>query len=92
MTFIEHKPGGSWRGSPFTPGCRYRVLRAAPSYQGELVPGEILSYYGVAYGHYDNRSIYVFTNSNGVERTWALLDDEPLEQWNTIFVAVSGAG
>lgn len=93
MTFIEHKPGRTWRGSPFAEGQWYRVLRAAPSYPpGDLSPGEIRKYYGASYSHYDNMSVYVFINANGQERTWALFDDEPVEAWLIIFAAMANAG
>lgn len=92
MTFIEHKPGGRVsRGSPFALSGRYRVLRAAPSYKGHLIPGEVLTYHGASYSHYDNLSVYIFITAEGLERTWALHDDEPLEQWSSIFEVVSDA-
>jgi hypothetical protein len=93
MTFIERKPGRTWRGSPLFEGQAYRVLVVAPSYpHGDFSPGEVLKYYGASYSHYDNMSVYVFTNADGQERTWVLFDDQPLESWSSVFAPVANAG
>lgn len=93
MAFIEYGPGHTWRGSPFSEGEWYRVLRAAPSFsQADLSAGEILKYYGASYSRYDNMSIYIFTNASGQERTWVLFDHEPMEEWSNIFTSLPNAG
>jgi hypothetical protein len=91
MAFIEHPPPGTWRGSPFAKGRRYRVLLDAPSYEGHLRVGEILSYFGAYVGIYDGVSIYAFTNEQGQGRTWLLSNRDPLEQWSKVFAPVTEA-
>src|SRR6185503_5409752 len=88
VAFIEHTPPGTWRGSPFVKGRRYRVLREAPSYAGTLSAGEVVEYFGAYYGIYDGVSVYAFTNDQAQERTWMLHDDEPLERWSDVFEAI----
>ena len=92
MVFIEQNPWGTWRGSPFVQGHRYRVLKEGPSYDGHLSPGEVLGYFGAYYGIYDGVSVYAFKNDQGQERTWMLRDDEPLESWNRVFSPDADAG
>ena len=88
MAFIEHNPTGTWRGSPFVRGHRYRVLETAPSYLGQLTVDEIIQYIGAYHGIYDGVSVYAFINAQGQERTWLLYNDEPLENWPRIFEAL----
>jgi hypothetical protein len=88
MAFIEHRPPGTWRGSPFVESQRYVVLAEAPSYDGQLSVGEIVKYVGAYYGIHDEVSVYAFTDDQGHERTWMLYDNEPLETWSRIFAAV----
>jgi hypothetical protein len=92
MAFIEHSPSGTWRGSPFVRGHHYRVLKNAPSYEGQLTTGEVLVYFGAYVGIYYGVSVYAFTNELGEERTWVLGDDEPLESWLNFFAPVPNAG
>lgn len=92
MTFLVPNLPGTWRGSPFLKGARYRVLQPAPSYQGRLTVGEVLTYFGASYGHYFGESVYVFTNDEGEERTWLLPDAESLDDWSRIFIAATDAG
>jgi hypothetical protein len=92
MAFIEHSPPGTWRGSPFVPGQRYRVLKEAPSYEGHLIAGEVLEYFGAYVGIQVGVSVYAFTNHLGKERTWVLADDEPLHGWSRFFAAEANAG
>lgn len=92
MAFIEHPPPGTWRGSPFVAGRRYRVLKDAPAYEGRLSPGEVVKYFGAYVGIYDGVSVYAFTDEHGQERTWVLRDDEPLESWSSVFSAEPDAG
>ena len=84
----------TWRGTPFEIGQRYRVLKAASSLPPEqsLVPGEVVTYQQCGYSRYDSTSIYAFTNEHGVERSWWLHDDEPLENWRGVFAAIENAG
>jgi hypothetical protein len=91
MTFIGHPPPGSWRGSPFIRGRRYRVLKEAPSYEGFLAVGEVLLYFGAYVGIYHGVSVYAFMTDLGQERTWMLCDDEPLETWSSFFAPVANA-
>jgi hypothetical protein len=88
MPFLRSNLSGTWRGSPFVLGQRYRVIAPGPSYSGELAVGEVLKYFGAAYGHYDGVSVYVFVTDCDQERTWTLYDDEPLELWSSIFEPV----
>jgi hypothetical protein len=83
--FIEHDLPGTWRDEPFIPGCQYCVLQSAPSWEGQLSPDEVLTYYGATYSHYDGCTVYVFTTGQGKERTWLLRDDEPTESWSRVF-------
>ncbi|MFL5328955.1 MAG: hypothetical protein ACJ8C4_08555 [Gemmataceae bacterium] len=57
-----------------------------------LVLGEIVTYQQCGYSHYDSTSIYAFTNEYGVERSWWLHDDEPLEKWRDVFATIENAG
>ena len=92
MAFIEYPPPGTWRGSPFVRGRRYRVLKEAPSYHGHLIVGEELEYFGAYVGIHDGVSVYAFTNGEGQERTWVLGDEQPLESWIEVFAAAANAG
>jgi hypothetical protein len=85
MTFIEHNPTGTWRGSPFLDRHWYRIRANAPSYDGQIEIGEVLKYFGAYYGQYYGETIYAFVNLAGQERTWRVGDDEPIDNWETIF-------
>ena len=92
MAFIEHPPPGTWRGSPFVRGHRYRVLKEAQSYQGHLTVGEEVEYFGAYVGIHDGVSVYAFTNDEGQERTWMLGDEESLDGWVEVFAPTTKAG
>ena len=92
MSFLVPNLPGTWRGSPFALGQRYRVIAAARSYSGSLVVGEVLKYFGASYGIHEEVSVYVFVNDDGQERTWLVYDDDPLEAWSSVFQPVENAG
>jgi hypothetical protein len=77
----------TWRGSPFRVGGRYVTTKSVRSFPADesLCEGEIVVYQGSGYGRYDSSSIYAFTSESGQERSWWLHDDEPMEQWLSLF-------
>ncbi len=92
MGFLQYNLNSSNQKSPFSLGMSYRVVRPAPSYEGELVAGEDLKYFGMSYSHYDGMTVYVFTTREGDERTWVRRDEEPYESWRGVFEPVGDAG
>ncbi len=94
--FIHHMQASTptWKGTPFEIGRRYRVLKAASSLPPEqsLAPGEVVTYQQCGYSRYDSTSIFAFTNEEGVERSWWLHDDEPLENLRDVFAAIESGG
>lgn len=76
----------SWRGNPFDVGGRYRVLESPPlPSSAGFTPGEVLTYQGSGYSHYDEASIHYFLTRDGQTREWWLFDDVPIEHGRTLF-------
>ena len=77
----------TWRGSPFRVGARYMMTKSVRSSLADesLCEGEIVVYQGSGYSRYDSLSIYAFISESGQERSWFLHDDEPMEDWPSLF-------
>jgi hypothetical protein len=86
MSGPNPSPSNSWRVSPFTIGCSYRVRKDFEALRDSFAAGEILIYQSDAYSRYDNCTGYFFSQSGSSRgRIWDLMDDDPVEKWKEFF-------
>lgn len=74
-----------WPRVPFSPELRYTVLRPAKNWPDKLIAGETVRYLRAEWSRYHGFTVYHFAAPDGMERSWALMDDEPVERWTQFF-------
>jgi len=67
-------------------GCTFRVLTDARSFPPpNFKAGEELTLRSIEYSRYDCSHVYTFEGDGGVQKSYWLHDDEPLERLTSVF-------
>jgi hypothetical protein len=74
-----------WLRMPFSPEHSYTVLRSAIRCSDKLIKGETVRFLRADYSSLLGHTVYRFVAADGSERSWTLMDDEPVDWWTLFF-------
>lgn len=76
----------------FVKGALYRVKKSFESGRSKFASGDVVTFKGGGYSHYDNAICYAFESLlDGDDKTWWLHDGQAPELWQDLFEPVLAA-